>query len=509
MFFVASSALFKGAIALFALTAALITHAAAPNASPLGSAAGLFVARDATGADVPLAQIDGALFRLSADGRTSTNLVLGVNDTRINTFALDPGTFNNVLYVGTPATGVWKSTDGGATWSQRNTGLTCLNVTSYNATTTTRHLLGARCNNVDTIWVSQDGGTSWTPRFSFAAGVRIYRFTVSLSVNARSYARTSGGLWVSQDEGATWTQVAQSTQTVFRNIPLNADTPDFTSQNDSTTQNAQLVLVQGQGPFYTANGYSSNSAISTYALLTAGLPALTFGTRISVVNQQFYLPVVGFGLYRLNMAGTQWELAISEQAVPAINRVFQFNQDPLIWFAQSRTSGIWRSTDGGTTWARWGVTNVVVPPAGTGGGGGQNFTIPAGNVPEAAVQVTTVGPITQRTITAQLDVTQLPVPQAETRYQVYVIALLPTATPVIFLKGSDPAPRDWGPVTNPLRAFISNVSLGSQDQRVIIEIIKDADLTALVGAEFYIGYGKDDADLLANRRYRGVYKIVP
>ncbi len=500
----------KFVVALFVANSAFSSHAAAPNASPLGNATGLFVARDAAGADVPLALIDGALFRLSADGRTAANLVLGVSDTRINTFALDAATFNNVVYVGTPQTGVWKTTDGGTTWSQRNTGLSCQNVTAYAVASSTRHLLTAQCDNVDTIWVSQDSGQSWTARASFAPGIRVYRLSGSLSSGTRSFARTSGGLWVSQDEGVTWIQVAQNTQGLFalRSIPLDADVLDFTNASSAPNPLTEIVLVQGRGPYYAADSSSSDPAKFNYRLVTAGLPnPAVFGRRLSVVGQRFYLPVRGAGLFRLNDLATAWELAISEQAVPGVDRVFQFNQDPQIWFAQSRTSGIWRSTDGGTTWARWGVTSVaVLPPAPN--SAGQTFTIPAGTVPETAVEVTTVGPITQRTITAQLDVALLPVPQTEARFQVYVIALLPGSAPTLFLKGPDAPPSDWGPITTPLRAFIRNVALGSQDQRLIIEIIKDADLSALVGAEFYIGYGKDDADLISNRRYRGVYKIV-
>jgi photosystem II stability/assembly factor-like uncharacterized protein len=513
MSLIAIRALLTSAAALLFLFFAVGAHAAAPNASPLGSSNGLFVTRDAAGTDIPLASIDGALFRLSADGRTATNLVLGINDTRINTWALEATPFNNVIYAGTPNTGVWRTGDGGTTWVQRNTGLgTCLNITSYGVATATRHLLTTRCNDIDSIWVSADAGQSWTRRFDFAAGVRVYRFTGSLSTNARSIARTTRGLWTSEDEGLTWLQVAQVPRGLdgLRTIPLDADVPEFTSINNTTVNNPQIVVVQGVGPFYTANAYASSRDVYTFNLLTAGLPSgAVFGRRVSVVNERFYLPVRDVGLFRLNAAGNAWELAISEQAVPGIDRVFQFNQDPRIWFAQSRTSGIWRSTDGGTTWTRWGVTNVVVSPSATGAGGGQTFSIAAGNVPEAAVQVSTVGPITQRTVTVQLDTTLLPVPQSAGGYQVYVIALLPTATPLIFLKGPDPAPQDWGPVTNPLRAFIRNVSLGSQDQRVIIEIVKDTDLSLLVGAEFYIGYGRDDADLLASRRYRGVYKIAP
>lgn len=495
-------------------------YAAADIASPLGNATGLLVRPTSDGSDTTIALIDGGLFHISSDGQTATNVGLPVADTQIKTFAINSTllspTFDNIIYVGTPNTGVWKTTDAGITWSQQNSGLTCLNVTSYAVINATQHFANTRCNSIDTIFVSNDGGSSWRAGYAFASGIQVNRMTLSLATAARSFAMATGGLWVSDDSAATWQQAADLTTTgsYFSAIPRGVNVLDYTSAHTrNSTPRPALAMIQDVGMYYSANNYHTTSSPSQpLALLNDGLPATMFGRRISVIDEQFYVPVTGFGIYRLSNEG-RWELAISEAALPGAEMVYQFSSDTNIWMARTRTSGIWRSEDGGRTWSRWGVAEEsVTSPASL------ELTLPQGELPEAAVEVNVVGNTENLTLTVSLQLDSLlqtnatrsiQTTRATEGYNVYVVALVPgeklgMSESQLFVKDLS---YNWSLLTFPLKAFMQSIAIGGLDTRIIIEILQDTNMSTLTGTEFYVGYGQSDEEMLQAKRYRGVYKV--
>lgn len=513
----------------------------AQEPSPLGSATGLWVQPDGQGSDLVLAIIDGRLWRLSGDGLSASNISPVQGSIQVLTFSVTPTTvspsFDGVIYAGTLGAGLYKTTDAGHTWVAINHGDPCRNVVSYTVVNTDDHLLSTRCESggatYDAIHVSNDGGLTWAKRNTFPAGVQVNRLSLSLGNSARSWAYTTRGIFLSVDNGHTWKNVKDVTeaeawvgvQTFYSAIPRNGNIRDYRSLHTrNTPPRPELIIVQGVGLFYTPSAIGAGW--QPHALLNNGLPALTFGSRASVIDERYYVPVVGHGLYTLDGATQTWQLAISEQALPAIRTVYRFNSDPNIWFALSGTSGIWRSTDGGSNWARWGVESVPVAPVPdptVPTNLDDQFTLPQGLIEPENVGVTTVGTVEKLTVTVELRIPELEQNQGsaqaaaplrrslarESGYQVFVIALIPgeplgQPVPVLLHKIETGA---WTGITSPAGPFIRNVALGSQDSRVLIELVKENDLSGLIGTEFYIGYGITDEEMLLAQRYRGVYKI--
>jgi len=62
------------------------------------------------------------VFKSTNGGATWSGSSTGLTNTSVNILAIDPQT-PTTLYVGTNGGGVFKSTDGGAHWSDMNTGL--------------------------------------------------------------------------------------------------------------------------------------------------------------------------------------------------------------------------------------------------------------------------------------------------------------------------------------------------------------------------------------------------
>lgn len=130
----------------------------------------------------------------------------------VTTVAADPAD-PQVLYVGAgggmwwgggpSGGGLFRSTDGGATWTPIDQGLTSTSVASVWVDPTQPTTL--LCATTDGLFRSTTSGSSWTRVLSGAQ-----RAIVALS--ATLYAGGDAGLSVSRDGGATWTPVAGTSQ---------------------------------------------------------------------------------------------------------------------------------------------------------------------------------------------------------------------------------------------------------------------------------------------------------
>ncbi|MFQ5872821.1 MAG: WD40/YVTN/BNR-like repeat-containing protein, partial [Dehalococcoidia bacterium] len=130
-------------------------------------------------------------------------------DTSIHDFAFD-AIDPNVIYVttssheiGLPRTsatvGIYKSTDGGETWTSANNGLTTLEVDSIVASPTITGLFYAGTERG--VFRSSDAGDSWSPT-SLTRAVR--SLLIDPTNTDTIFAGTEVGLFWSPDGGATW-----------------------------------------------------------------------------------------------------------------------------------------------------------------------------------------------------------------------------------------------------------------------------------------------------------------
>ena len=86
---------------------------------------------------------------------------------RVNAIAFDPNN-SNIIWIGTPAGGLWKSTDGGSSWTLKNAGLEVLGVSAIAIDPTNTDIMYIGTGDRDAgdtrsigILKSTDGGNTW------------------------------------------------------------------------------------------------------------------------------------------------------------------------------------------------------------------------------------------------------------------------------------------------------------------------------------------------------------
>jgi hypothetical protein len=144
---------------------------------------------------------------------------------RTRAILVDPGQ-PSILYAGAVSGGVWKSTNGGASWMpvgdiMANLAVCTLafdpgdSATIYAGTGEGYFREDVRGTALpiagDGIFVTHDGGASWL-HLPFTAGNADFQFVNDVVVNDHAiYAATRTGVWRSPDRGTTWTRVLPTT----------------------------------------------------------------------------------------------------------------------------------------------------------------------------------------------------------------------------------------------------------------------------------------------------------
>ncbi|MBI3597103.1 MAG: hypothetical protein HY203_08135 [Nitrospirae bacterium] len=231
----------------------------------------------------------------------------------LKAIAIDPST-PTTLYVGTDGGGVYKSTDGGASWAPINQGLTDLKVTALAIDWFTPYRIYAGTENGG-IFSSFDYGESWM--FNQAPITDIRAIVIDRNVCPPATPPFPSCQWIfvaSQTSGVWWSQNAGSKYSQFNNSPSNVTAMAIYPTTLPNPTGRLYIGTERGGFFLTALHPTLDS------LWTEALPGLKANTQEDVVSLAVRPDVIS-ELY----VGTSGE-GIS-----------------------SSTVGIYKSTDAGTT----------------------------------------------------------------------------------------------------------------------------------------------------------------
>jgi streptogramin lyase/photosystem II stability/assembly factor-like uncharacterized protein len=295
---------------------------------------------------------------------------------------------DQTIFAGTASGGVYKSTDGGASWTAVNSGLSNLDVQTLaiSPAYSTDQTIFAGTAYYGGVYKSTDGGASWTAVNSGLSNLDVQTLAISpaYSTDQTIFAGTnSAGVFVSTNGGATWTAV-NSGLPPFLCVSALAISPAYSS--DQTIFAGNLA---SNGIFKSTDGGTSWTTVNPYEDLSLAIsPAYS-------TDQTIFVGTVGSGILKSTDGGASWTAAGLSGNIRAIVISPTYSIDQTLFAGDG--SGVYKSTNGGASWTavNSGLTNtdvyaLAISPtynadqtifAGTYGGGVYSYTFPTVDLP--------------------------------------------------------------------------------------------------------------------------------
>ncbi len=290
---------------------------------------------------------------------------------RINAITVDPNNAN-VIYIGAPAGGVWKSVDGGTTWNTTSDYMPHLGVSTIAVDHNNSNIVYIGTGDRDAgdcpgigILKSTDAGATWhmTGMDNSTSGVAVCRMLINPQNSNSIIAACGDGMWKSTNAGTSWTKWSGS----------NVQFYDVEYKPGDTT----IVYATTGGAFY-----KSTNGGSTYTNITSGLPTSCdrYEIAVTAANSAYvYLVASNYsddtfkGLYRSINSGTSF---LTQSTSPNIlgyatdgsDNSGQGWYDLSIAASPTNANEIyvgsinqWKSTNGGVNWTN--LTDWTYPPS--------------------------------------------------------------------------------------------------------------------------------------------------
>jgi hypothetical protein len=260
---------------------------------------------------------------------------IGPDSGNIEALAIDPQN-SKTLYAGTPG-GLFKSTDGAATWRLSNYGLPTPNIGYAPASTVTSLAIDPQ-----------------TPSTIYAGvrGISIHGCSGQCNIPV------SGGIFKSTDSGATWSAINAGLETESYLGSLTIDPWNTTTVYAATSHAISPLCVPGppcsQG--YGSGVFKTMDGGATWQPASAGLPAaeaLSVTLAIDPQDPNTLYDGTTKGIFKSTNGGVTWNAVMFGIGVCCLNLghgivvIDPINHDTVY---VGRSSEIWKTTDGGGSW---------------------------------------------------------------------------------------------------------------------------------------------------------------
>jgi hypothetical protein len=144
---------------------------------------------------------DGGDVFKSVDGGTSwTTASNGLTDARVHALAVDPSR-PSIVYAGTRTAGLFKSTNGGASWSAITLFGVFVTALAIDPVTPSTIYAGT---DVSGVYKSTDDGASWRPMNDGLVTSAIHSILINPATPSTLYVTTAAGIYKSTDGAASW-----------------------------------------------------------------------------------------------------------------------------------------------------------------------------------------------------------------------------------------------------------------------------------------------------------------
>jgi len=315
--------------------------------------------------------IDSVMYAASASGGLYKSTDRGLNWNVLGTDVL-PGTAcasvcidytnDSILYLGTGdpnyygnGLGIWKSTDGGATWFQSGNGMGNLLVVEILMDPIDPQILIAATKNG--IWKSYDGGANWQVKNPGGEYTDMkFKAVTGTSV---IYAVNHTEFWKSDDTGETWNQIAlplpsNGTANGIRISVTPADTNVVYAGVlffETTTHYGTVYRSDDGGLTFTGVKTQAAPDIAGYDATSPGQGNYNWTICADPVNADNVF-VGSHCVWRSNDGGVNWtKLTNWWQEVHTDMHQYVYNPYDTTELWQANDGGVWLSTNNGVNWA--------------------------------------------------------------------------------------------------------------------------------------------------------------
>ncbi|HGY54232.1 MAG TPA: T9SS type A sorting domain-containing protein [Caldithrix abyssi] len=309
---------------------------------------------------------------LGPDSWTTVSYNPGIG--RVNCVVRDPNN-SNLLYIGAPSGGFWKSTDGGATWYTTTDAQTVLGVTSIAIDPTNSDVIFIGTGDGDAgdtysigLLKSTDGGETWQQtglQWDVTESRRISKVLIHPNNPNIMLAATNNGIYKSTDAGVNWSNVLSGN---FKDM-------EFKPGDPST------VYASG------SSFYKSTDTGDTFSESMTGISNPIRIQRIAIAvssaNSNYVYLLISdavtsglHGVYRSTDSGASFSLQANspnllDSSIDGSGSGGQGWYDLAIAVSPSDINEVyvggvntWKSTDGGVNWnivGYWYYPNTSVP----------------------------------------------------------------------------------------------------------------------------------------------------
>ena len=284
---------------------------------------------------------------------------------RINCIAFDPND-EDVIWIGSPAGGLWKSIDGGDSWNTGTDNLPVIGVSSIaiDPTNTQNMLIAtgdAYASDTYSIGIlkSTDAGNTWSTTslsYNISDEKTINKVIINPNNPDSIYAATNSNIMISTDAGSNWTAIGAPAGR-WRDIEFKPGTPStiYAAKQSSGGSNVYKSIDGGTNWSIINNGVASGSKYRPLIAVTADNPEVIYALY-SAVDYGFH------GLYKSSDSGNNWVLqsnspnilgretdgsGIGGQAWYDLSLGVAPNNENLVYVGGIN---IWKSDNGGLIW---------------------------------------------------------------------------------------------------------------------------------------------------------------
>jgi len=285
---------------------------------------------------------------------------------RINFIRFDP-TNSNIIWVGAASGGLWKSTDGGATWNTNTDLLTVIGCSDLLIDPTNTNVMYLATGDKDHndncsigVLKSTDGGATWNTT-GLSWPVSSYYLICKLLMNPNNptiiFAATTHGIYKTTNAGTTWSLIQSG---YFYDINYKPGNTNIIYAATENTNSTKFYISLNGGTTFTniTSGLPSASAINRYVIGVTPADTNCVYLLASDANNSSY-----YGLYRSTDSGNNFTLQSNS---PNIVGAYGW-YDLSIVINPANVNDVYvgglthfRSSDGGVTWVQLDGTHVDI-----------------------------------------------------------------------------------------------------------------------------------------------------